>query len=359
MAERDASHQRVLVADATAAERDRSVRILAQAGHTTFIAQDDHGTVEAIRSETPDVVLVDPSFHPNGTAHLISHLRSVVSDRYLYIIIAMPAGPGSDITVAFASGANDFMRKPFSKEELLARVNGLRRLNAYAAQHGGDSKKLKGHAAQIDVTQLTCWRMAQEVVCEALSDMVGTKLGRSPAALTEELRYAAEAVLTLPESSTEVHVRVGLSQAAAERLSIVLLGSQPEEPGMMDMLYELTNTAAGSLKRAALSDGMSFTLGLPRPIAPGLPGAGSIQTWSMGREQGMAMQLSVSVLVQEVRRVRLDALHEGMVCATDVRNASGLLLAAAGTRITEAAAERLRKLLGEGFAVEVVFGRAA
>ena len=86
----------------------------------------DHGeaALETISAASPDLVLLDLNL---PDMHGFEVLRNVRSHSFLPMIILSGAGKDRDRVVALEEGADDFMSKPFSPEELVARVKALLR----------------------------------------------------------------------------------------------------------------------------------------------------------------------------------------------------------------------------------------
>lgn len=86
----------------------------------------DHGeaALQQIADTTPDLVLLDLNL---PDMHGIEVLKSVRSNSFLPMIILSGFGHDRDRVVALEEGADDYMSKPFSPEELVARVKALLR----------------------------------------------------------------------------------------------------------------------------------------------------------------------------------------------------------------------------------------
>lgn len=86
----------------------------------------DQGTLalHQISHETPDLVLLDINLPDmNG----IEILKKVRDHSFLPMIILSGYGKDRDRVIALEAGADDYMSKPFSPEELVARVKALLR----------------------------------------------------------------------------------------------------------------------------------------------------------------------------------------------------------------------------------------
>ena len=109
---------------------DDPVNLQVVASHMTFLSDvrvetADSGPAALSWIEdkgAPDLVLLDIMM-PGMTGYEVCRtLRSAYSARQLPVIMLTVKNRISDLTEGFASGANDYLAKPFEKDELLARV---------------------------------------------------------------------------------------------------------------------------------------------------------------------------------------------------------------------------------------------
>ena len=95
------------------------------AGYETVLALDGTAALEAIEAHRPDVVVID-MMKPRMTGFdVLSRLRQMANRPRIVVLSAR--GREQDVTRAFALGADDYVTKPFSPQELLARIERLMR----------------------------------------------------------------------------------------------------------------------------------------------------------------------------------------------------------------------------------------
>ncbi|MDO5972260.1 response regulator transcription factor [Flavivirga aquimarina] len=97
---------------------------LEKEGYDLFIAKDGREAIDLIEKETPDLILTDIMMPFVSGLEVISHLRLKL-DLDTPIIVFSSAGQEEMVIKAFNLGANDFMGKPFSPNELIIRVKRL------------------------------------------------------------------------------------------------------------------------------------------------------------------------------------------------------------------------------------------
>lgn len=127
----------ILVVDDDPAIRESMERELQQSGYTTVSANDGLEGVRTFDSHTPDLILTDLSMPRSDGFELISAIRP--KSRTPIIVLSV-RGDDTDKIRALDLGADDFVTKPFSVAELLARVRSqLRRIAPTATMLQFDS----------------------------------------------------------------------------------------------------------------------------------------------------------------------------------------------------------------------------
>jgi two-component system KDP operon response regulator KdpE len=120
----------ILVVDDDPAIRESLSRELRVNGYTVIDASDGLEGVHAFQTHAPDVVLTDLSMPRSDGFELISAIRPTTSTP---IIVLSVRGNDADKIRALDLGADDFVTKPFSVAELLARVRAQLRRTGGAA----------------------------------------------------------------------------------------------------------------------------------------------------------------------------------------------------------------------------------
>jgi len=96
---------------------------LRAAGYRTILAADGSDAVAAIDANRPDLVIVDTMMPRMTGFDVLSALRD--GPARPRVIVLSARGREQDVTRAFALCADDYITKPFSPQELLARVERL------------------------------------------------------------------------------------------------------------------------------------------------------------------------------------------------------------------------------------------
>lgn len=113
---------KVLVADDDDDLRALIGFTLTQAGFDVCTADDGLTTLQAFERETPDFILLDVNMPaPDGLAVC----RQIRAHSKVPIMMLTVRDQEDDLVSALDSGADDYVRKPFSPRALLARVHAL------------------------------------------------------------------------------------------------------------------------------------------------------------------------------------------------------------------------------------------
>jgi len=137
------SEERVLVVDD---ERDITALVayhLAKAGYRVTTASTGPAALEAVRAEPFDLVVLDLMLPGRSGYDVLEELREHEETRGVGVILLTARREEVDRIRGLSAGADDYLTKPFSPDELVLRVGAvLRRLHAPAATGGGSLLKL-------------------------------------------------------------------------------------------------------------------------------------------------------------------------------------------------------------------------
>ncbi len=128
-----ASRTRVLVVDDEPPIVDLVRGYLAREGYEVRAADDGREALESARSFDPDVVVLDVMLPGLDGVEVCRQLRTF-SDAYVLMLTAR--GEEIDRVVGLSVGADDYLVKPFSPRELVARVKALLRRPRRTARPG-------------------------------------------------------------------------------------------------------------------------------------------------------------------------------------------------------------------------------
>lgn len=93
-------------------------------GHHLFVAKNGKEAIEFIENNSPDLILTDVMMDYFSGLEVISHVRNQLKSN-VPILVFSSSGQEEMVLNAFNLGANDFMSKPLSPNELSIRVRRL------------------------------------------------------------------------------------------------------------------------------------------------------------------------------------------------------------------------------------------
>jgi two-component system phosphate regulon response regulator PhoB len=128
---------RILVVEDEPAVQELMRYTLEQAGMEAFTADSAEDALVSLRDELPDAVLIDWMLPNKSGLALARELRETTRTADLPLIIVTARGEESDRVKGLDQGADDYVVKPFSPRELIARIQAVLRRRA---PHASDSE---------------------------------------------------------------------------------------------------------------------------------------------------------------------------------------------------------------------------
>jgi DNA-binding response OmpR family regulator len=128
------SRPKVLVVDDDAFIRRPLQYLLEKAGFETDVACDGVECLEKMEERWPDLVCLDLMMPRQDGFATCEAIRNETSRRRVAIILLSAKGQESDRERGLALGADDFISKPYSPSDLIARIRAI-----LAIQHAGEA----------------------------------------------------------------------------------------------------------------------------------------------------------------------------------------------------------------------------
>lgn len=114
---------------------------LKREGYDVLTASRGDQGLSLIQAKNPDLVILDIMLPGIDGLTICQQLRATAKTKALPIIILSAKEEESDVVIGLGLGADDYMPKPFSPRELLARVKALlRRATAQESQGQGQDQ---------------------------------------------------------------------------------------------------------------------------------------------------------------------------------------------------------------------------
>ena len=120
-----AAPDRILVADDDGDIRDLVVFKLTQAGYDVEAVDDGAAALSSIEAQLPRLAILDVMMPGLSGIDVLRKVRADERLKDLEVILLTAKSRDIDVDAGFATGASDYVIKPFSPRELLHRVNAL------------------------------------------------------------------------------------------------------------------------------------------------------------------------------------------------------------------------------------------
>ena len=125
---------KVLVVDDDKGSRMVAAAAVEQSGHECITATDGDAAWALYQEHRPHVVVTDRNMPGLDGLSLCRAIRNAERDSYTYLVLLTSHGDRDDVLAGMAAGADDYVTKPYSVNELMARIKAnLRRLRPAAA----------------------------------------------------------------------------------------------------------------------------------------------------------------------------------------------------------------------------------
>ncbi|WP_327187612.1 response regulator transcription factor [Streptomyces sp. NBC_01334] len=120
-----------MVAEDDAKQAELVRRYLEHEGHAVTVVEDGRAALEEVRHREPDLLVLDVMMPRADGLDVVRILRA--EDREIPVLMLTARSTEDDLLLGLDLGADDYMTKPFSPRELVARVRTLLRRNRRTA----------------------------------------------------------------------------------------------------------------------------------------------------------------------------------------------------------------------------------
>jgi sigma-B regulation protein RsbU (phosphoserine phosphatase) len=147
---RDAT--KILIADDHELSRFKLQTDLEKWGHEVTIAEDGEQAWELFQRDRHAIVITDWMMPKLDGLELVKLIRSAESSDYVYIIMLTAKAEKHDIVAGMGAGADDFLVKPFHRDELQVRLRaGIRITNLNRALNETNRRLQRGQEAAAQI----------------------------------------------------------------------------------------------------------------------------------------------------------------------------------------------------------------
>ncbi|KFK97640.1 MULTISPECIES: phosphate response regulator transcription factor PhoB [unclassified Serratia (in: enterobacteria)] len=127
--------RRILVVEDEAPIREMVCFVLEQNGYQPLEAEDYDSAIASLSEPFPDLVLLDWMLPGGSGIQFIKHLKRETLTRDIPVMMLTARGEEEDRVRGLEVGADDYITKPFSPKELVARIKAvMRRISPMAVE---------------------------------------------------------------------------------------------------------------------------------------------------------------------------------------------------------------------------------
>lgn len=139
---------RVLVVEDSAAQADWLGKVLAREGYQVQVARDGSEAIRRVRSDPPDLVLLDMILPDMDGLEVLRILKAGTDGEFVPIILLSVKADLDSRVAGLRIGADDFLAKPFADAEIQARSAAMLRIKSLQDQ-------LRAAKAQLEKLSVT------------------------------------------------------------------------------------------------------------------------------------------------------------------------------------------------------------
>ena len=136
-------------------------------------------SIELIQQFKPDLILLDLMLPGMGGLDVCRHLKNDELSKHIPIIMVTAKGEESDIVLGLGLGADDYISKPFSPRELIARIKSVLR-RSKESDNTKRSEIIESGGRGIDTTKHKVLLKGSEIKLTATEFRLLTYLASNP-----------------------------------------------------------------------------------------------------------------------------------------------------------------------------------
>lgn len=132
---------------------------LEKEGFSCRTCRDGTTALQVFQEQKPDLIILDLMIPGLDGLEVCARIRQKPGTKDPYILMLTARGEELDRIIGLSTGADDYMVKPFSPKELVARVRALLRRSL---RQGGQSQIYRTQHFQVDLDQRAAHRLAED-----------------------------------------------------------------------------------------------------------------------------------------------------------------------------------------------------
>jgi putative two-component system response regulator len=125
---------KILIVDDELVSRKKMELLVTSLGHETLVAKDGREAWETWKIDRPRMVITDWMMPRMDGLELCRKIRHAEGSQYIYLIMVTSREDVNDLVMGMDAGADDFITKPFVKEELAVRIRAGERISGFESR---------------------------------------------------------------------------------------------------------------------------------------------------------------------------------------------------------------------------------
>lgn len=166
-----ASNEHLLVVDDEPGNIRLLGELLSAEGYRVSIARSGEAALEQVARLRPNLILLDVVMPGLSGYDVCQRLRAEADTRLLPVILVTGARPDEERVRGLDAGADEFLTKPVNREELLARVRSLLRVEALHREVADWNRNLEARVSE-QVQQLARLQQLKNFLPRDVADLV-------------------------------------------------------------------------------------------------------------------------------------------------------------------------------------------
>lgn len=153
---------KILVVDDSRTQLEWLVQVLRKEGYTVATAQDGKEAIRKVRTEPPDLVLLDMILPDMDGLEVLRIVKALPEEQFVPVIILSVKSDLESKVAGLRIGADDFLAKPFAEAEILARCAAMLRIKHLQEKLRDAQRKLEEQSITDALTGLKNRRFFDE-----------------------------------------------------------------------------------------------------------------------------------------------------------------------------------------------------
>ena len=183
---------------------------LSREGFRVATAKDGRDGLQTIRKQLPDLVLLDLMMPGMDGLDVCRELKSDSETSEIAVMMLTAKGEESDVVLGLGLGADDYLQKPFSPKELVARVKAVLRRTSHGKFIESESTAIVRGDLRIDPVRHRVTLADDEIPLTATEFRILALLARQPGRVFTRAQILADSRgdnAMAFERSVDAHVR--------------------------------------------------------------------------------------------------------------------------------------------------------